>query len=140
MSLDWVRQAFGAQTMFTTLGAEMTALQPGFVELRLDRWEHLRQQHGYLHGGATATLADSACGLAAMAASKTPCNALTVEFKINFLSPAAGVSFLARGRVKKAGRTITVSEGEVIAVNQHGESKTVAVMLATIMMMPPTPQ
>jgi len=40
---------------------------------------------------------------------------VTTEFKINFLAPAAGERIVARGRVVKAGRTLTLTQAEVYA-------------------------
>jgi acyl-coenzyme A thioesterase PaaI-like protein len=57
---------------------------------------------------------------------------LSVEFKVNLLAPGKGDSFLARGRVLKAGRTISVCTGEVHA-SGRGEERLVATMSATMM-------
>ena len=57
---------------------------------------------------------------------------LTVEFEVNLLAPAAGQTFVARGRVLKAGRTLTTCSGDVFAVD-GGEQKHVLAMLGTIM-------
>ena len=57
---------------------------------------------------------------------------LTVEYKVNFLSPASGEKLIARGRVLKPGRTLTVCFGEVHALKE-GKEKLVATMLATMM-------
>ena len=57
---------------------------------------------------------------------------LTIEFKINLLSPAQGERFRAIGKVKKKGKNITVTEGELFANTENGE-KLVATMNGTIM-------
>ena len=64
----------------------------------------------------------------------TPPNseALTIEYKINFLSPAQGERLVARGRVTKPGRTVTVCNGDVVAVSE-GKEKLFATMPATMM-------
>ena len=64
----------------------------------------------------------------------TPPNSevLTIEHKINFLSPAQGERLVARGRVTKPGRTVTVCNGDVVAVSE-GREKLVATMLVTMM-------
>ncbi len=56
---------------------------------------------------------------------------LTVEFKVNLISPAKGDRLIARVRVLKPGRTLTVCQGDVCAVNGRRE-KLVATMLATM--------
>jgi acyl-coenzyme A thioesterase PaaI-like protein len=57
---------------------------------------------------------------------------LSTEFKINLLAPAVGDRIVARGRVVKAGRTLTLAHTEVFA-ESNGEEKLVAVLTATLM-------
>ncbi|HET9796614.1 MAG TPA: PaaI family thioesterase, partial [Gemmatimonadaceae bacterium] len=57
---------------------------------------------------------------------------VSVEFKINMLSPGVGERFVAVGRAVRSGRTISVCSGEGIAVD-GGESKVVVLMQATMM-------
>jgi uncharacterized protein (TIGR00369 family) len=130
-----IEREFASQTALELLGARIERIEPGLVEIRLDRHDHLRQQNGFLHGGVAATLADTACGFAALTMASAGQGVLTVEFKINFLSPASGEWFLTRGRVKRAGRTISVCEGEVLAV-RGDETKPVATLLGTFMILP----
>jgi acyl-coenzyme A thioesterase PaaI-like protein len=58
---------------------------------------------------------------------------LTVEFKVNLLSPARGKRFRATGEVVRAGRTLTVCSAEVVAWADGSEPKPVALMQATMM-------
>lgn len=58
---------------------------------------------------------------------------LSIEFKINLLSPGAGERFVASGRVIRAGKTITTTWGEVTAIAADGGEKVVATMVATMM-------
>lgn len=57
---------------------------------------------------------------------------LTTEFKINLLAPAAGDRIIARGKVVKAGRTLTLAQTEVFA-EQDGRSRLIALLTATLM-------
>ena len=57
---------------------------------------------------------------------------LTTEFKINLLAPAAGERIVARGRVVKAGRTLTLAQAEVFA-STGGQEKLIALLTATLM-------
>ena len=57
---------------------------------------------------------------------------LTVEFKINFVSPAAGDRILARARVLKPGRTLVLTQAEVFA-ETGAQQKLVAVLVGTMM-------
>src|SRR4051794_4552982 len=92
----------------------------------------LRQQHGFVHAGVVAALADTACGYAAFSLMTASAGILTAEFKVNLLAPAAGERLVAIGRVVKPGRTLTVTQGEVHA-EAEGERKLVALMTATLM-------
>ncbi len=118
--------------MMTVLGASLERVAPGEVDIRLPFRADLTQQHGFLHAGVTTTIADSACGYAALSLMPPGTAVLTVEFKVNLMAPAAGQLFVARGRVLKAGRTLTTCSGDVFAVD-GGEEKHILAMLGTIM-------
>jgi uncharacterized protein (TIGR00369 family) len=60
-------------------------------------------------------IVDTACGYAALTLMPASAAVLTAEYKINFLSPAEGEKLIARGRVIKPGRSLTVCYGEVHA-------------------------
>jgi uncharacterized protein (TIGR00369 family) len=127
-----VRESFDKQRLMETLGATLTHVAPGAVDISLPYREAITQQHGYVHAGAVATIADSACGYAALSMMPDDAAVLSVEFKINMLSPAEGPLLVARGRVVKSGRTITVCRADVVSVKEDGE-KIVATMQATMM-------
>ena len=133
-----VRRSFSKQAFMSTLGAELTAVVQGGVEIRLPFSPNLTQQNGYLHAGAIAAVLDSACGYAALTMAPDDKEVLTVELKVNLLSPAGGELFVARAQVKKAGRTLTVCTADAFAI-KGGNEKLVATMLATIMAVPITP-
>jgi uncharacterized protein (TIGR00369 family) len=115
----------------TTMGAQLTSVAPGFVEIEAPFRDDLTQQHGYLHAGIVTALVDSACGYSALSLLPPDVEVLTVEYKVNFLAPAKGERFIARGRVERAGQRVTVCSGEVVAVT-GSEQRRVAVILATI--------
>ncbi|HET9110310.1 MAG TPA: PaaI family thioesterase [Ktedonobacterales bacterium] len=127
-----VRESFARQRVMETMGASLLRVAPGEVDIELPFREELTQQHGFLHAGVVTTIVDSACGYAALSLMPPGVGVLTIEFKLNLLAPASGERMIARGRVMKPGRTITVSSGDVYAV-QGGQEKLVATMLATIM-------
>lgn len=128
-----VRASFARQPFMATLGACLTRVDPGEVEIELPFRDDLTQQHGFLHAGVVAALADTACGYAAFTLMPADAAVLSVEFKLNLLAPARGDRLIGRGRVLRAGRTITVCAGDVAALEAGGEEKLVASMLATIM-------
>lgn len=131
-----VRQSFAKQAFMSTLGAELTTVVEGGVEIRLPFSPNLTQQNGYLHAGAITAVLDSACGYAALTLAADDKEVLTVELKVNLLAPAAGEVVVARAQVKRAGRTLTVCTADAFAIN-GGREKLVATMLATIMAVPP---
>jgi uncharacterized protein (TIGR00369 family) len=128
-----IEASFAKQAFMTTLGARLVRIAPGEIEIELPVSARLTQQHGFVHAGAVATIADSACGYAALTRMPAGAGVLTAEFKINLLAPAAGERLLAKGRVVKAGRTLTLATAEVFAIS-GGTSKLCAMMTATCMM------
>ena len=127
-----VTESFQRQDVMKTLNASILDIRPGEVELEFPYQPKLTQQHGFIHAGIISTVLDSACGYAAFSIMPEDAAVLTIEFKINLLSPARGDRFRAVGKVKKAGKTITVTEGELFAFSEHGV-KLVATMVGTIM-------
>ena len=110
-----VHASFARQIFMVTLGARLTRLEPGLCEIEFDHAHALTQQHGYVHAGATASIADSAGGYAAYTLMPAGSSILSVEFKVNLLAPARGQRFLARGTVVRPGRRLSVCEIEVEA-------------------------
>lgn len=127
-----VRESFDRQQFMRTLGAELTAIEPGEAEIALAFRDDLTQQHGFLHAGALASVLDSACGYAAFSLMPAGSNVLSVEFKLDLLAPAEGERFLARARVVKAGRTITVVRAEGFMIRRQAE-RLVATLSGTMM-------
>jgi len=127
-----VRASFGRQAMMKKLGATLERVAPGEVDIRLPLRADLTQQHGLLHAGAMTTVVGSACGYAARTLMPAGAAVLTVEFKVSLMAPGKGESIVARGRVLKAGRTLTTCVGDVFAI-AGGEEKNVLTMLATMM-------
>ncbi|MFE5666950.1 PaaI family thioesterase [Streptomyces niveus] len=121
-----VRDSFDRQGLMTHLGARLAHIGPGRVHIELPARPEVTQQHGYIHAGATSAVADSAGGYAALTLLDEDSDVLTVEYKINLLAPAAGDHLEAIGTVLKSGRTLTVCQLEVYAVQGGGERKLVA--------------
>ena len=130
-----VRQGFNLQQLMATIGAKMTRVAAGEVHIELPFSRAWTQQHGYIHAGIITSIVDSACGFAAYTLMPTSSGVLTVEYKVNLLSPAKGEMFTAIGRVIKPGRTLTICSGEVLSL-ERGEQKLIAAMQATMMAVP----
>jgi uncharacterized protein (TIGR00369 family) len=124
-----VRASFGRQAMMATLGARLTAVERGRVELIVDHDDRFTQQHGFLHAGAVSAVLDSACGYAAFTVMSPDAAVLTAAYTINLLAPAAGQRFVMTGEVIRAGRTLVVCRGEATA---DGAATPFAVMQATL--------
>src|SRR4026208_1004236 len=127
-----IKQSFAKQTIMGLIGAELTRVEPGIVEIALAYRPDLAQQHGYLHAGIVTTIADSACGYAAYSLMPPGSEVLSVEFKVNLLRPAKGEMFLASAEVVKAGKTLTVVRADVFGVDGEGQRELVATMLGTM--------
>ena len=127
-----VRASFGNQKLMTTLGARLEKVEPGAVDIRLPYRDDLTQQNGFLHAGAIAAVADSACGYAALSLMPAGADVLSIEFKINMLSPAQGEAIVARGEVIRAGKRVMVCRADVYSITGATE-KLVAAMQGTMM-------
>lgn len=133
-----VRASFDRQGIMRLIDARMILVEPGHVEIELPYRADLTQQHGFFHAGVTSTIADSAGGYAGYTLFPADSSVLTVEYKLNLVSPAEGERLVAIGRVKKAGRSLTVCELEVLAV-KAGASRSCAYGLQTLMCLPGRP-
>lgn len=127
-----VRASLARQSFMTMLGAEPVEIAPGRVVLELANRSDLCQQNDFLHAGVIASIADSACGYAALTLMPPGSDVLSVEFKVNLLAPAVGERFRAVGTVVRSGRTLTVCSGEVLALTEGSPDKQVALMQGTM--------
>lgn len=128
-----VRASYSRQKIMESIGAELTRVEAGAIEIEMAYRPDLTQQHGFLHAGIISTALDSACGYAAYSVMPEDAAVLTIEFKVNLLSPGKGERFLFRGSVTKPGRTIIVADGQAYAYDGDGNAKLIATMTATIM-------
>src|SRR5215468_3977473 len=115
-----------------TIGAQLSRVEPGFVEITLPYRPDLTQHHGYLHAGIITTIADTACGYAAFSLMPAGSNVLSVEFKVNLLRPGQGREFVARAEVIKSGRTLTVVKADVFGIGAGDGEQLLATMQATM--------
>jgi len=134
-----VAASFAQQPIMELIGAELSLVELGVVEITLPYRDDLTQQHGYLHAGVITTIADSAAGYAAYSLMPAGSEVLSVEFKVNLLRPAKGETFVARAVVIKAGRTLTVVRADVFSIAANGDRELVATMQGTMMCLLPNP-
>jgi len=127
-----VERSFARQPIMNLIGASLSLVEPGVVEITLPYRADLAQQDGYLHAGIVTTIADSACGYAAYSLMPAGSRVLSVEFKVNLLRPAQGETFVARAEVIKAGKTLTFVSADVWGVGDDAQKTLVATMQATM--------
>jgi uncharacterized protein (TIGR00369 family) len=116
---DWeakVRASFPRQGAMSLIGARLVELQPGYCEIHLPWRRDLTQQNGYFHAGIISTAVDSAAGYAGFTLMPPGSSVLSVEFKLNLLSPADGELLIATGEVIKPGKTLVITRGEAYVV------------------------
>ena len=126
---DRIAESFGKQRFLSTIGARLETVEPGRVTISCGARADLTQQDGFMHAGVIATVADVACGYAAMSLMGEDYRMMSVEFKLNMLRPMAGARVLATGRVVKPGKTLFVTEAEV---RDADSGKLIAQMLGTM--------
>ena len=126
------REIFERQSFMRMIGARIALLAPGICDLELPYRDDLCQQNVFLHGGVITSIADTSCGIASSTLLSPEAGILSVEFKYNMMAPAAGERFVARGRVIRPGRTLTIAESAVFAVKDGVENE-IGRMLATMM-------
>jgi uncharacterized protein (TIGR00369 family) len=128
-----IRSSFEKQGVMKTIGASLIKIAPGEVVIEFSHDPSLTQQHGYIHAGVVTTVVDTACGYAAHTLMPAGSEVLSIEYKVNFMSPARGETFKGIGKVLRSGRTITVCSGDVVAL-ENGKERVVATMLATMIL------
>lgn len=127
-----LREGFARQSLMSSFGARLEKIAPGEVDIAIDARADLLQQNGFVHAGVLTSIADSACGGAAITLMPPGSDVLSIEFKVNLLAPAAAPRFVARARVLRAGKTITVCRADVFGIDGTNETL-VATMLGTMM-------
>lgn len=133
-----IRASFKTQRYLELLGVTLETVRPGYVEMHLPGRPDLRQQHGYFHGGAIASVFDSASAYAAYTLIPATDTILTVEYKLNLLAPGKGDRLIVRAHVVKPGRTLTVVQADAFGASAEGESLC-STTLQTLMAVPERP-
>jgi uncharacterized protein (TIGR00369 family) len=118
---DRVREIFYLANFIRDLDIRLDKFAEGICETSMVVQERMRQQHGFVHGGVIATLADHTAGGAARSVSGEK-DVLTLEFKINYLKPAIGDHLRCTSTVLRAGKAVTVAEALVYAGSAEKET------------------
>ncbi len=128
-----LRKAVARGPYYRLLGMSVEKLDIGFARFRMPFKKGLLQVNGVVHGGAIASLADTAVAFALMTLVQPGEMVTTVEFKINYLAPVEGKDLFGEARVVSKGRKIAVADMEV----KNGEGQLMAKGMATYIILPP---
>jgi uncharacterized protein (TIGR00369 family) len=115
-------EAVNAKGFSHAAGFRIVAVEPGSAEVALPRRPDLLQFLGHFHGGVIAALADHAAGIAVTSGLPRGRIGVTVEIKVNFLSPADGSELVARAKTLKMSGSIGVATVEVFSKNEASET------------------
>jgi uncharacterized protein (TIGR00369 family) len=132
---DLVNQIFQNAPFLRELGIELTSHGKGWCETRVRVIPKLQQQHGFVHAGVLMTLADHTCGGAAATMAPEGQDVITVENKVSFLRPAAGLMLFCRADVLRAGKRLIFVEAKVV-MEQGNDSTMVAKASSTLVFIP----
>ncbi|MBV6636586.1 MAG: PaaI family thioesterase [Mameliella sp.] len=122
MDLDTrIRTSFNRQGMLATLGASLTRVAPGEIEIEVPIRPEVSQQQGYAHGALPFAIGDSAAGYAAVTLLDAESDVVTSEMAIHYLAPSVGDRLVARGSVIKPGKRMLVTQADVYAFTGTGE-------------------
>lgn len=133
-----IETSFLRQGMMQHLGARLSRVAPGEVEIVLPYSAKVAQQQGSFHGGAIGAVADVSAAYAGLTVSEEGSEVVSVEYKINFLSTRSGGALRAVGSVLKAGRRILVTRSEITHLADDGTTTLCAIMQQTAALTPKT--
>lgn len=130
-----IQESFDRQEFMKYLNGKLIKVEPGYCEIQVAYDRRLTQQHGFFHAGVIGTIADNASGYAAFSLMEMSSSILTVEFKLNLISPADGELLIGKAEVLKYGRTLTVCRSDVYIV-KDGIEKLCAASQSTLIELP----
>jgi acyl-CoA thioesterase len=109
------------------LGIELVEMGVGTATMKMPMKEELRQPYGLLHGGATASLIDTATAFAVVGAIGRDDKATTVDLTVHYLRPVINETTICTAKVVRAGRRLITVSAEV----HNEEGKMIATALST---------
>ncbi|MDV8009305.1 PaaI family thioesterase [Rhodococcus sp. IEGM 1318] len=135
---EFANKIFSSQPFSNFIGAELDHVGKNSAQISAMMREDLRQQHGYAHGGVISYLADNSLTFAGGLALGG--DALTAEFKINYVSPARGKKLIARASTLSSGSRQAVCQSLIYSVDEEGTELLCAAAQGTIVATSPTPR
>ncbi len=109
------------------IGMELVDLKTGEAIVRLKMRDELRQPHGLLHGGATASVIDTAMAFAVVTCLAENEKASTVDLTVHYLRPVTEGAIVCTAKIVKAGKRLLTVSAEVV----NDEEKLIATALST---------
>jgi uncharacterized protein (TIGR00369 family) len=109
------------------LGIELVEMSEGSAVMKMPMKEELRQPYGLLHGGATASLIDTATAFAIVAAIGQADKATTVDLTVHYLRPVINETTICTAKVVRAGKRLITVSAEV----HNEDGKMIATALST---------
>jgi len=109
------------------LGIKLAQIDSGTATLKMPVRKQLTQNHGVVHGGAMASLIDSATAFAIISLLEPQEKVTTVDLTISYLRPVSKGGLNCAAKVLRSGRRLLVVSAEVFDDAQ----KLVATALST---------
>ncbi len=122
---DIIRQFLPTSPYVGHLGIQLTTMQPGVATLTLPFADALVTIGTIVHGGAIASLIDTAAAVAAWSDAEVPTNVrgTTVNLTVTYLAPAEKEDLQAVARVLRRGRTLVYLDVEVSSASGRAIAK-----------------
>ncbi len=121
------REIFNTVPFIQLIGMELVKIQAGETTIRLKMRDALRQPHGLLHGGATASVIDTATAFAVVSVLADGEKASTVDLTVHYLRPVFEGEIVCTARIVRAGKRLLTVSAEVV----NNEGKLIATALST---------
>ncbi len=111
--LSRIKKAIDTVPFAQLLGIELDDVSSGTATLGLNVRKQLKQNHGVVHGGAIASLIDTATAFAIISLLAPREKVTTVDLTVSYLRPLTEGRVTAVARVVRAGRRLFVVSAEV---------------------------
>jgi len=108
-----LRRAVESAPYYQLLRISLEQIDTGFARFRMPFRKELTQAYGVVHGGAIASLADTAVAFALMTIIQPGERVTTAEFKINFFAAVTNGQMIGEARVVHAGKRLVSADMEV---------------------------
>lgn len=125
--LEMAKSVLHGNEFAKMIGMKLAEMKPNEATIEIEMRDQLRQPHGLLHGGVTATLIDTAMAFAVITVLTREEKASTVDLNVHYLRPHLDGKISCTAKIIKAGKRLLTVSAEV--ANEQG--KLIATSLAT---------